>query len=574
MTEVTNHPAKIGKYEVEKVLGQGAMGIVYRAFDPFIKREVAIKVIHKDLMMSSSGEEVSMRFKLEAQAAGRFSPHNNIVTVYEFGEEDGCPFIVMEYVKGKTLKDWLEEKTSFSLQNIYSIMSQLLNGLHYSHENNVVHRDIKPENLFLLHTGQLKISDFGIAKIDQTGVTQHGIRIGTPSFMSPEQIEGKTVDGRSDLFSAGVILYQLLTGRKPFSGESLASLMHQVVNTEPASVCELNAQLPKAIDAVVKKALAKNLADRFQNGHEFAVAIKEAFDNQSARQGHTGEKKIKPFVFAAAGVALLLVGGIIWVTGGEEPVKQEASSVASLPSTSLPSLEKNAVDSSAVSPSGQHVPEPIPPEQPALTPVEELAAMAERGVIEEIEQPQPNLSAPLAYVPDVVEPEKIEPEEMVISSEDMAVLSEVFQFEARGYYTSTDAVMNELRDGETLTPSDNYYFTYKAEQELYLYVAQVDSQGYIYPIFPNFEFSPVVNPLSGGREFRLPEDNNFYLDFNVGKEQIYFLASTSRLESIELMFDEIKGGDNARKKELAGTFVGVFQSYDEHQKQSIWFYHK
>jgi serine/threonine-protein kinase len=270
---------KLGKYEIRRELGQGAMGVVYEGFDPMIGRRVALKTVRRDRLDRAEVEEILARFKREAQAAGRLN-HPNIVQIYEYGEDDGTAFIAMEFVEGRELKDHFDANERFPLAEIVRIMSQLLDALDYSHRNGVVHRDIKPANIILLEDGTVKVADFGIARIESSNLTQAGSVLGTPSYMSPEQFMGQTVDGRSDLFSAGVILYQFLTGEKPFTG-ALTTIMHKVLKEEPTAPSALNVQVPRPFDALIRKALAKRPDERFQNGHEFAIALKRAAAGQA-----------------------------------------------------------------------------------------------------------------------------------------------------------------------------------------------------------------------------------------------------------------------------------------------------
>jgi serine/threonine protein kinase len=218
------------------------MGVVYKGFDPHIERTVAIKTIRKDALADKDMEPLLARFKREAQAAGRLT-HPGIVTVYEYGDDGDSAYIAMEYVHGRELKDFLDNNERFPLETIINIITQLLDALSYSHSQGVVHRDIKPGNILVLQDGRIKVTDFGIARIESSTLTQFGDVIGTPSYMSPEQFGGQQVDKRSDLFSAGVILYHLITGEKPFPGNSMTTIMHRVINTDPPLVSDLNFQI-------------------------------------------------------------------------------------------------------------------------------------------------------------------------------------------------------------------------------------------------------------------------------------------------------------------------------------------
>jgi eukaryotic-like serine/threonine-protein kinase len=264
----------LGKYELRREIGRGAMGVVFEAYDPMIKRVVALKTIRSDQLTGEESGTVIARFRREAQAAGRLS-HPNIVPIYDFGEDGGVWFIAMEFIKGRELKEYFEANERFTIADIVRIMSQMLDALDYSHRQGVIHRDIKPANVFLIEDGSVKVADFGIAHIDSSSLTQVGTVLGTPSYMSPEQIMGLPVDGRSDLFSAGVILYQFLTGERPFAG-SATTTMQKVLKEDPLPPSSLNVQVLPAMDAVMRKALAKRAAERFQTAKEFAVAIRAA----------------------------------------------------------------------------------------------------------------------------------------------------------------------------------------------------------------------------------------------------------------------------------------------------------
>lgn len=264
----------LGKYEIRHEIGRGAMGVVYEAYDPMIKRIVALKTIRADQLAGADAPNVIARFRREAQAAGRLN-HPNIVSIYEFGEDAGTWFIAMEWVDGRELKACFEANERFTTTDIVRVMSQVLDALDYSHRQGVIHRDIKPANIFLLPGGVAKVADFGIAHIETSNLTQVGAVMGTPSYMSPEQIMGLPVDGRTDLFSAGVILYQFLTGERPFAG-SATTTMQKVLKEDPLPPSSLNVQAPAGMDAVVRRALAKRPEDRFQTAREFADALRTA----------------------------------------------------------------------------------------------------------------------------------------------------------------------------------------------------------------------------------------------------------------------------------------------------------
>ena len=268
-------PAKLGKYEVVGVLGKGAMGVVYKAIDPHIERPVAIKTVRKDLIDGDLAEQYMSRFRNEARAAGRLH-HPNIVGIYEYGEDDRVAYIAMEYVDGTGLREYLNRRARFDLAQIVAIMTQLLSALEFAHGRGVVHRDIKPANLILTETGALKVADFGIARIDTSSLTMTGLVMGTPSYMSPEQCLGKPSDHRSDLFSAAVVLYELLAGRKPFEG-TVETSPYQICHAEPPAPSTLSElELPPSVDPLVATALGKDPTLRFQNARAFSVALRVA----------------------------------------------------------------------------------------------------------------------------------------------------------------------------------------------------------------------------------------------------------------------------------------------------------
>jgi eukaryotic-like serine/threonine-protein kinase len=265
---------KIGKYEIQGELGSGGMGIVYRGWDPAINREVAIKGVKKHDLPREECESVLSRFRQEAQAVGRLV-HPRIVQIYDFIEDENAAYIIMELVHGKTLSQHLASKEIFGLREIGQIITQTLDGIGYAHAQGVVHRDMKSANIMINNDGRIKINDFGIAHIETSTLTKVGDLIGTPSYMSPEQFTGAEVGKSSDLYSIGVIAYELLTGRKPFTG-TLPVVMQQVVNVAPAKPSFFNPNLSPEIDKVLGKAMAKNPADRYQAASEFSDAFKAA----------------------------------------------------------------------------------------------------------------------------------------------------------------------------------------------------------------------------------------------------------------------------------------------------------
>ncbi len=261
--------SQLGRYEVVSELGQGAMGVVYKAKDPLIDREVAIKTINLSLAQEER-EEYEARFYQEAKAAGRLG-HPNIVTIYDVGRSEDIAYIAMEYLHGRELRDILNDNSRLPVAQVADIAAQVATGLSYAHEHGVVHRDIKPSNVMVLRDGRVKITDFGIARMASAAVrTQTGMVLGSPKYMSPEQVMGKLTDQRSDIFSLGVMLYEMLTGHAPFMGENVNAIMYQTLNTVPVPPSTLNPEVPEMMNFIVAKALTKDLDSRYQNAQDLA----------------------------------------------------------------------------------------------------------------------------------------------------------------------------------------------------------------------------------------------------------------------------------------------------------------
>lgn len=281
----------LGKYRIDAMLGKGSMGVVYMAFDPHIERIVALKTIRKELLTQDGG--LVARFKNEAMAAGRLN-HPNIVAVYEYGESDDTAYIAMEFVQSTPLGALLAGAPLQPRATVMSWMAQLLKALEYAHGRGVVHRDIKPDNLLVDRDGQLKITDFGIARIESSTLTQVGMMVGTPCYMSPEQFRGERADRRSDVFAVGVLLFQLLTGVRPFIGSSF-EIMHQITSGKPKIPSEQYPPLGTVYDAVVQKAMARENSERFESAQAFLDALHAAYAMDGGRMAAPAiERTIAP----------------------------------------------------------------------------------------------------------------------------------------------------------------------------------------------------------------------------------------------------------------------------------------
>jgi hypothetical protein len=274
LRDAAGEPQRLGRYQLDREIGRGAMGIVYLGRDTAINRLVAIKAIPLATEFSESElAEARTRFFREAETAGRLN-HPNIVTIYDVGEERGLAYIAMEYLKGRHLSDYATFDTLLEPRKVLDLVGRTAQALGFAHKQQVVHRDIKPANIMYDPSGDvLKITDFGIARLTGTGTTRTGIVLGTPSFMSPEQLEGRTVTGRSDLFSLGVSLFQLLTGHLPFTADTMTGLMQQIAEAPHPPLRAFRPDLPACVEGIIDRALTKNPEARFETGAQMAAAL-------------------------------------------------------------------------------------------------------------------------------------------------------------------------------------------------------------------------------------------------------------------------------------------------------------
>jgi eukaryotic-like serine/threonine-protein kinase len=264
----------LGRYKIIAEIGQGAMGVVYKAVDPIIDRTVAIKTINLNLSRQEL-EEYEARFQQEIKAAGRLN-HPNIVTIYDVGKTDQVAYMAMEFLEGQELKDMIASGNRPSADKVVDIIAQVADGLWFAHQQDIVHRDVKPSNIMVLKGVMAKITDFGIARLPNSAVkTMTGLILGSPRYMSPEQVIGKAIDARSDIFSLGVVLYEALTGIPPFDGDNVNAIMYATVNTTPPPPSVHNRNVPPMLDLIVAKAMAKLLEDRYQTIKEFGDDLRE-----------------------------------------------------------------------------------------------------------------------------------------------------------------------------------------------------------------------------------------------------------------------------------------------------------
>lgn len=265
--------AQLGRYKITGTLGRGAMGVVYSAHDPLIERTVAIKTVGCAGLSREEAEAFEQRFYREAKSAGRLN-HPNIVTIHDVGRSDDLAYIAMEFLAGQSLRDILDSGVVLPPERIAEIAAQIADGLAFAHANDVVHRDIKPANIMVLDNDTVKIADFGVALLPSGSHTVAGTAFGSPKYMSPEQVTGQKADGRSDIFSLGAVLYEMLTGRPPFAGDDLNAILYQVLNSAPPLPSSHNSRLPPGFDIIVGRAMAKDPEQRYQRAAEMAADLR------------------------------------------------------------------------------------------------------------------------------------------------------------------------------------------------------------------------------------------------------------------------------------------------------------
>ncbi|HET7201442.1 MAG TPA: serine/threonine-protein kinase [Burkholderiales bacterium] len=311
-------PWLLGRYEIVAELGKGAMGVVYRANDPMLNRILAIKTINTEEAGHEGMAEYEARFYTEAKAAGGLN-HPNIIIIYDIGKSGHLVYMAMEYIEGKELREMLADGKALPVAQSVDIAAQVGEGLAYAHQHQVVHRDIKPANIMITPEGRAKIADFGIARMRSSETrTQTGVILGSPKYISPEQVVGKRADHRSDIFSLGVILYECLTGATPFNGEGLSALMYQITNHDPAPPSASNPQVPVMLDYIIAKVLAKAPEARYQSAADFANDLRECKAQIETGQPGTGLATTKPIPVVPLTAAATQTSGLAEADSGGE----------------------------------------------------------------------------------------------------------------------------------------------------------------------------------------------------------------------------------------------------------------
>ena len=375
-------PTKIGKYEVERLVGEGAMGVVYRATDPVLNRPVAIKVMSDALAQDTDLRE---RFLREARAAGSLQ-HPNVITIYDFGEVDGHPYIAMEFVAGSDLEELLARHVPLTVDHALDLMTGVLQGLGYAHKRGIVHRDVKPANIRVDDEGKARLMDFGVAHLTSSSMTRTGVMLGTPSYMAPEQIVGEKIGPSTDIFSVGAVLYELLSGSRPFQGDTLQSVMYKVLNEMPPSLTKVAPRTPPQLDRIVARALAKDPGDRYESALEMAndliavraslhvgaqpahmLSLRATIDSALASERSAAttrrRRRITMYGGGAVAAALLLVAG--WTLARDTvhpPVMPFTPTQAAAPRADSSAVAANASPKQTVT---DPAPRPTPPKTQA-----------------------------------------------------------------------------------------------------------------------------------------------------------------------------------------------------------------
>ncbi|MBI5184448.1 MAG: protein kinase [Nitrospinae bacterium] len=527
---------KISNYQITAKLGEGGMGVVYKALDLTLDREVAIKMLTPEL---TKEPELQSRFHNEAKVNAKLN-HPAIITLYNFLIENNTFFIVMEFVKGKTGEEMVNELGPVPHQKLAPIFTQVTSGMAYAHKQGVIHRDIKPSNIMIIDDGTVRVMDFGIARImGSQRMTSTGVAVGSILYMSPEQIKNLNVDHRSDIYALGITLFEMATGKVPFDSQtgSEYEIMQMHMERTIPSPKSIYPHIPDFIEKAILKATQKDPNVRFQTMDEFKAALDsgkpvEVSTPASSPPPFAGKGTItegvkleqpppptseakKPTALIAGIVGVLLVAGIgFFFFNKKEPAPVEA------------------------------------PTQPS----------------KQVEQTQP--TKPIEPTKPIQPAQPIEPIKPTEPTQPQNVLNSKF------FYHSSAGDSGDLKEGGVLTSSDNYYLTIEPQGQAYVYIAQVDTAGAIYHLFPNPDFSGKNNPLKGGESLRFPEKDYFFLDENTGKEYIYLISSDAPLGKLDEIFGKLGAADGSMRKQLAGEFKKIFNQQDSKKAASLWFWHR
>jgi serine/threonine protein kinase len=528
-------PESIGRFQIQEVLGRGGMGEVYKAFDPTLQRTVAVKTVRPDI----DRPEYLDRMMREAQACARLS-HPNIVTVYEAGQVDSVVFIAMEYLQGKNLSEVLETK-GLSFEDKIRVLAKVLEALHHAHGLDVVHRDIKPSNIHLQSDGTIKLMDFGLARVLVADtLTASGNVLGTPHYASPEQLKGEGVDRRTDIYSTGVMAYEMLSGRRPFEpdNESISSVILKVIQQPAAPMdTDLSRMLPE-IESIVSRAMAKSPSERFQSADEMRQALlgflEQSRDRISAIESHGGSTVVvggAPKSIPAVPLSSALSPAVsrrLWWAGGAAAAVLVGALLIAAPSRSME--EPSSAASVSASDAGTVAAAPTPPVAPPSIP-EPAAARPADSVAKSAVASTPPAPAPMLAKPSetTAPPAREIGAKELFSSTDASVSPGLrFRLIQAGV---NDAPM-DVDPAKEFHTGDRLRFAFESNIDGYLYVAQQGASGNWTVLFPNEDINGGRNAVKRFEEYEVPGDTYFTLDGNVGTEHIFVFLSREPMKTL------------------------------------------
>ncbi len=521
----TTPPTQYGRYQILGELGRGNMGVVYKAHDPQIHRTIALKALREDRVTSS---EFVRRFLKEAMAVGRLS-HPGIVTVYDVGQDHGTVYIAMEFLQGTPL-DELMATRQFTLAEIVSIGIQTAQALQYAHQHGIIHRDIKPPNIIYSPEGAIRVTDFGIARVedpDGQTMTQIGEILGTPRYMSPEQVMGQELDGRSDLYSLGVILYQLTTGKRPFHGETLAAIFRSITQDTPEPPHVLEPMLPTALSAAIMRLLEKDPANRFADGNALIAALKECLPAPSTGPVPTApppqpqKSSAKGLIGLAAGLLLIgLAGGGYYALRPQPSAPPEITTPSSVEKRTLPTAQTDAPPSGASSlPAADSATKKSPP----------VGQETQQSTTAHAAKAEASPANGPARTPVSIQP-LFDPSELIRQGTSLsAIISEIPKKEMV-LKSALDLVKVSPRYQEDLTIAENTYNNARENREkrLDLYLNEMQN------LSQDFSAEQIINAMEVSTE-RLSERQKISLE--LAKEHLKRLRNGDKLDKEIILID-------------------------------------
>ncbi|MFN7917071.1 MAG: protein kinase [Vicinamibacterales bacterium] len=575
-------PGSIGRFTIEERLGAGGMGEVYKGFDPTLRRHVAIKTVRADM----EGQEFVDRFYREAQACARLQ-HPNIVTVYEVGEYEGGAFIAMEYLRGTNLATAIDDD-SLGLREKLSILVQILDALEHAHGELVVHRDIKPRNVHLLPGGTAKLLDFGLARVATADtITMTGSVMGTPHYASPEQLRAERVDARSDLFSTGVLAYELLEGRRPFDGESISAVLIKVLSEPPAPAHGAWRETFPELEQLVQRAIAKSPDDRFQSAPEMRAAVTAVLDGRRADlaafdagarrptpasggadaatlatapargtaptvtrlpravdattvpEPHQPPAGRTPVAAIVAAVSVVALGaGVYWQT---RPAPDVAATAATSPASSITDAQRPVTTTSASS--GEAVP-PVPAATPVASgvvpPASPAAALRTPSAATTVHEPAPAPAAPAA-ADSPSTPAGAKAAFSAADAKNVGLRWRLIQKLESGEEVEVDPA-------RTFRSGDRVRLAFESNSDGFLYIAMQGSSRRWAVVFPSEQINGGSNAVTAGSPYQMPDNGWFRFDETPGTEELFVVFSRQRLAEMPGFTRGARRGDSVPAK--------------------------